>query len=185
MQALLRYQAIKTQLSSLPRIVHARVKGQQLHGCNNGLRETGIKQPDPIKNFYEDLEKFLLQWKKQDYEIILMMDANETIGDKPGGLAPIMGWIGLIDLIHFQHQIDDSANTYIRGTKCIDGSSKVQKYCSKSGMLPFGVGYQSNHKALFIKVYFWERYYKHPMNRLIQSCMSADTSDTQGMHKIS
>jgi hypothetical protein len=77
------------------------------------LRETGIKQSDPIKNFYEDLENFLLHWKKQDYEIILMMDANETIGDKPGRLAPIMGRIGLIDLIHYQHQIDDSANTYI------------------------------------------------------------------------
>jgi hypothetical protein len=133
-------------------------------------RKTGIKQPDPIKNFYEDLEKFLLHWKKQDYEIILMMDANETIGDKPGGWAPIMGRIiGLINLIHYQLQIDDSANTYIWGTKCIDyifGTSKVQKYCLKSGMLPFSIGYPSDHRALFIKVDLGKN--KRPLNRLIR-----------------
>jgi exonuclease III len=119
------------------------------------LRESGKTKPDPIKSFYNDLEKFLLHWKKQHYEIILMMDANKMIGDKPGGLATILGKIGLINIIHNQHQIDNCINTYARGSKCIDyifGTSKVQKHCEKSGMLPFGVGYQSDHRALFIKV---------------------------------
>jgi hypothetical protein len=84
-----------------------------------------------------------------------MLDDNETIGDKPGGLASILGKIGLIDIIHNQHQIDDSTSTYARGSKRIDyifGTSKVQSHCKKSRMLPFGVGYQSDHGALFIKV---------------------------------
>jgi hypothetical protein len=105
------------------------------------LRESGRIKPDPIKKFYEDLEKFLSHWKSQHCEIILMMDANETIGDKPGGLATILGKIGLIDIIHNHHQIDDSTNTYARGTKRIDyifGTSKVLRHCRKSGMLPFG-----------------------------------------------
>jgi exonuclease III len=119
------------------------------------LQESGRTKPDPIKTFYEDIEKFLLHWKQQHYEIILMMDANETIGDKPGGLAPILGKVGLVDIIHNHHQIDDSTNTYARGSKRIDyilGTRKVLRHCEKSGMLPFGVGYQSDHRALFIKV---------------------------------
>jgi hypothetical protein len=119
------------------------------------LRESGQKTPDPIKNFYEDLEKILQSWNKLEYEIILLINANETIGDKPGGLTPILSQIGLIDLIQNQHQIDESSNTYARGTKRIDyifGSQKIHDHCLRSGMLPFGVGYQSDHRALFIKV---------------------------------
>jgi hypothetical protein len=44
-----------------------------------------------------------------------MIDANETIGDKPGGLAPIFNRVGLIDLIHHQHKVEDNVNTYARG----------------------------------------------------------------------
>jgi hypothetical protein len=84
-----------------------------------------------------------------------MMDANETIGDKPGGLTPIFNRIGLIDLIHHLHHVNDTVNTYARGSKRINyilGTKKVQEHCTRSGMLPFGVGYQSDHCALFIKV---------------------------------
>jgi hypothetical protein len=112
------------------------------------LREAGNKNPDPIKAFYSDLEEFLSKWKQLKYEIILMIDANETIGDKPGGLAPIFNRIGLIDLIHHQHKIEDNVNMYARGSKRIDyilGTQTVKEHCTHSGMLPFGVGYQSNH----------------------------------------
>jgi hypothetical protein len=54
------------------------------------LRESGMKDPDPIKIFYTDLEKFLAGWIAKGTEIILMLDANETIGEKPGGLATVI-----------------------------------------------------------------------------------------------
>jgi hypothetical protein len=120
-----------------------------------GFARLKKKNPDPIKAFYSNLEAFLSKWKQLQYEIIIMIDANETIGDKPGGLAPIFNRIGLTDLIYNQHHIEDNVNTYARGSKCINyilGTQKVQDYCVHSGMLPFGVGYQSNHRALFIKV---------------------------------
>jgi hypothetical protein len=83
-----------------------------------------------------------------------MIDANETISDKPGGLAPILNKIGLTYLIHSQHHINDTVNTHAKGSKRIDyvlGTKTVQEHCARSGMIPYGVGYQSDHRALFIK----------------------------------
>jgi hypothetical protein len=54
------------------------------------FRETGIKSPDPIKIFYEDLDTELQKWTNLRYEIILMLDANEHIGKRPGGLSQII-----------------------------------------------------------------------------------------------
>jgi hypothetical protein len=48
------------------------------------LREEGEVNPDPIKCFYRDIEQQLMQWKENGYEIILMIDANESIGNQPG-----------------------------------------------------------------------------------------------------
>jgi hypothetical protein len=45
------------------------------------LRERGIRSPDPIKTFYDDLSTELLKWSSVGSEIILMLDANEPIGD--------------------------------------------------------------------------------------------------------
>jgi hypothetical protein len=119
------------------------------------LHKAGNQNPDPIKTFYADVDDLLTKWKKLQYEIIVLIDANETIGNKPGGLAPILNRIGLTDLIHSQHHLNDTVNTHARGSKRIDyvlGTRKVQENCARSGMLPYGVGYQSDHRALFIKV---------------------------------
>jgi hypothetical protein len=40
------------------------------------LRESGEKNPDPIKTFYINLETLLQKWKNLGHETILMMDAN-------------------------------------------------------------------------------------------------------------
>jgi hypothetical protein len=48
------------------------------------LRQSGKPDPDPIKNFYADLETFLTNWIEQRCELLVMMDANESIREKPG-----------------------------------------------------------------------------------------------------
>jgi hypothetical protein len=63
------------------------------------LRETGVKDPDPIKIFYNDLETFITEWTQKGSEIILMLDANEPLGERPGGLSQVMGKTGLADLL--------------------------------------------------------------------------------------
>jgi hypothetical protein len=119
------------------------------------LRESGTPNPDPIKKFYSDLESFIQGWIDQKSEIILMMDANESIGEKPGGMSSVVGCLGLIDLIRDRHPPKEQISTYSRGSKQIDyifGTKKVQECCTRAGILPFGMGYPSDHRALFIKV---------------------------------
>jgi hypothetical protein len=119
------------------------------------LREEGRINPDPVKIFYQDLTAQLDQWTQKGYEIILMIDANETIGENPGGLNFLIRQARLTDLIHHKHPTLQQTNTYARGTKQIDyilGTKRVREWCSASGMLPFGTGYSSDHRQLFIQV---------------------------------
>jgi hypothetical protein len=61
------------------------------------LREAGERSPDPVQSFYKDLESTLKEWKTKNYNIVLMMDANEYVGEKPGGITSIIGKTGRID----------------------------------------------------------------------------------------
>jgi hypothetical protein len=96
-----------------------------------------------------------MQWKEEGKEILLLIDANEPVGEKPDGLTSIIGKAGLTDLIRHCHPHDDDINTHARGSKQIDfifGSPKIRQHCTRAGILPFGYGYQSDHRALFIKI---------------------------------
>jgi hypothetical protein len=62
------------------------------------LREKN-KNPDPIKAFDKDLADTLKAWKQKGHEILLMIDANEDIGSKPGGMGQVIYQAGLLDLI--------------------------------------------------------------------------------------
>jgi hypothetical protein len=77
------------------------------------LREQGVHEPDPIKEFYKDLTEQITKWQHQGYEIILMIDANEVIGSKPGGLTDIAIQLNMADLIALHHGIENEPNTHI------------------------------------------------------------------------
>jgi hypothetical protein len=81
------------------------------------LRETGEKNPDPIKHFYRDLETQLQEWKNQGSHILLMIDANEHVGEKPDGMTSIIGRIGMTDLIRHLHPNTPEPNTHIQGSR--------------------------------------------------------------------
>jgi hypothetical protein len=89
------------------------------------------------------------------HEIILMIDTNEEIGHKPGGINAVVSKSGLHDIIARQHPADKYPNTYARGSSRIDyifGTEGILQHCKSSGILPFGSGYPSDHRAVFIKV---------------------------------
>jgi hypothetical protein len=81
------------------------------------LRESGEKNPDPIKHFYHDLSAQLNKWKNQQREILLMIDANEFIGERPGGMTTIMGKMEMTDLVRHVHPNIPEPNTFARGSK--------------------------------------------------------------------
>jgi hypothetical protein len=80
------------------------------------LREVQ-KDPDPIKEFLKDLNEILSKWQDKNYEIILMIDANEEVGSSPGGLGQIMANNGMYDILAMQHDSDQYPNTYIQGSR--------------------------------------------------------------------
>jgi hypothetical protein len=113
------------------------------------------KDPDPIQEFYKDLGETLKQWRTTNHEIILMIDANEEIGKRPGGLGKVLAENELYDIIANQHHTDSYPPTYARGTKRIDyifGTERIQKHCKASGILPLHIGYPSDHRPVFIRV---------------------------------
>jgi hypothetical protein len=119
------------------------------------LRESGAKNPDPIQTFYHDLESQLQEWREQGSEILLLIDANEHIGEKPGGLTSIMGKLEMADLVRHRHPSDTEPNTHIRGSQRIDyifGTPKIREHCTKAGILPFGTGYHSDHRSVFVAI---------------------------------
>jgi hypothetical protein len=118
------------------------------------LRENQ-QHPDPQKEFCSDLDKELKKWKENKHEIILMLDANEEIGGKPGGLGQVVANNGLYDVMANQHNAEQYPPTYARGTKRIDyifGTEKIQQHCKSSGILPFNIGYPSDHAPIYIRV---------------------------------
>jgi hypothetical protein len=134
------------------------------------LREAGIRSPDPIKCFYQDLTKELEKWTTAGHEIILMIDANEHMGEKAGGTGSLVSKFQLMDLIALRHPEQQIPNTYARGPRRIDfifGTPRVQQHCCKAGILPFGTGYVSDHRASFIRIH---------IKQILQTTVSASES---------
>lgn len=58
----------------------------------------------------------------------------------------------MTELIRHCHPNSSEPNTHMRGSHRINyifGTTKVRDNCSKSGILPFGYGYHSDHRAIF------------------------------------
>jgi hypothetical protein len=61
----------------------------------------------------------------------------------------------MTELIQHKHPDMDEPNTHIRGSKRIDyifGTHRVTRNCNRAGILTFGIGYHSDHRALFIDI---------------------------------
>jgi hypothetical protein len=119
------------------------------------LREQGLQNPDPIAEFYNDLKEQLNKWRQQEYDIVLMIDANEMIGSKKGGLTDIMIQLNMTDLITLHHGVENEPNTHLRGSQRIDyilGTKWVQECCTHSGILPFYNGYASDHRPIYASI---------------------------------
>jgi hypothetical protein len=117
------------------------------------LHKNGQRNPDPIQSFYDDLEQ-LRDWRSNGKEII-MIDANESIREKQNQLQDIFQKTEMTELIRYKHPSLDEPNTHIRGSRRIDfifGTNKVIRNCHRAGIMPFGTGYHSDHRAIFVDI---------------------------------
>lgn len=150
------------------------------------LREKGHQFPDPIKQFYEDLRNFIVPRTQAGHEVILMIDANEHIGEKPSTLTQLLKDTGLSDIITHRHQDNNPPSTYSRGSKRIDyalGTRRVCQHVSSCGILPLGWGYQSDHRSTFFKMNLAKFFgssvqaLEHPSSRLIRNATPKERNE--------
>jgi len=77
------------------------------------LRQQNVEQPSPKKIFDEDLHTLLKPWRKQKYEILLMMEANASLEDRK--MRQLLSGLEMVDIMGANHGMH-SPNTYIMGT---------------------------------------------------------------------
>ena len=82
------------------------------------LREQGHHNPNPRQHVLSALERFILERHEASEEIILAMDANETIDTSKSQLKSLMMTTGLVDAMSIRHK--DPPRTCIKGTRRID-----------------------------------------------------------------
>jgi hypothetical protein len=119
-------------------------------------REMGIDNPIPRRDFYTDLEVHFKNWNilSTDY-VLLMLDANEQIGDDAQGLTKTMERLNLIDVFERHHKTSCKVPTFHRGTKRIDYmlcSNNLLQHVDSAGYLPFYQGMRSDHRGAFLDI---------------------------------
>jgi exonuclease III len=118
-------------------------------------RARGIEQPDPRKQFFQDLKAFITELRAKKHGLIVMMDANENIDDRGGQLAKFIAEADLLDTLSLRHPNEEEPITNKSSSKRIDYmlvSADLAPYVDRAGVEPFGVGKQSTHRQLFIDI---------------------------------
>ncbi|KAL7533908.1 hypothetical protein ACHAXR_007538, partial [Thalassiosira sp. AJA248-18] len=88
---------------------------------HTGMREAGIKRPNPRKQFLADVLALIRTKRALGFRPILMMDANGdymSAKDPDKNLAAFIKEAGLVD--HYHNQFPGPIRTYIYGTKRLD-----------------------------------------------------------------
>jgi len=147
---------------------------QQFRKLSQQFRDSGIqKEPCPRNQFILDLQAWLEHKLQEQYDIILSLDANESITQETGTISPLtynpeqptagyghdgslmtlIRTCGLCDPLTIQHPDRTPPTTYSRGPNRIDYilvSSNILPAVKRSGMLPFDSIFISDHRPCFV-----------------------------------
>jgi hypothetical protein len=146
---------------------------QQFRHLSQQNREAGmISDPKPKYQFIIDLQAWLQEMMSKEYEIILCLDANESIDSKVGQFSPLQYSLskpitgsghdgtlatlirtcGLCDPLTIQHHGEPPPATYKRGHRIdfILTSSKTTEAVIRSGLFPYDSIFIGDHRACYI-----------------------------------
>lgn len=116
------------------------------------LRMKGHPNPDPHKQCLTDLGERIDLLVKDNHEIILLIDANESLQNPNSSFTKWVRARKLID-VHVQwHCNDDKPATYARGSKWIDyilSTQEMSKFVTAAGILPLHEFCVSDHRAVY------------------------------------
>jgi hypothetical protein len=108
--------------------------------------------PEPREKLITDLITQCKQWRQEHAEILLGIDANESIESTKPALLRLMQETSMTSL----HRKTHSPITYARGKHCIDfmmGTPKIAEAVKAAGYFPFFAGaWHSDHRALYIDI---------------------------------
>ena len=111
------------------------------------MRNKGHKQPDPRQQILNDLTKEIQKRRRSGDEVIVSMDANDSLDRKGNKMLPFLAQTGLLNL----HGVEAiGPRTHNRGRDCIDyifGTPNVYEAVTTKGYLPFNGGaWISDHR---------------------------------------
>ena len=150
------------------------------------LRIRGIAEPDPNKQFLADLGKRIDNLKEAGSEIILMLDANDSLQSASSKFTRWVREKELVDLHLLRHGNDEEPPTYARGSKRIDyilATSKIAEYMSKAGILPLHDFCTSDHRALFVDIELQEYLKGDPNPFAPQSSRAIQSNDPRAVRR--
>jgi len=105
------------------------------------LQARGIQNPKPQKTFLDDLIQQIKNWRRENKEIIICMDANDPIDDLKADIARLFREIDVIDLHYHQHPGARKPATQQQGRHAIDliaGSPRAVEAMVHAWICPFG-----------------------------------------------
>ena len=104
------------------------------------LEQKGLEESDIRKQMIQKLRTFINKLRETQHEVILLIDANESISDKNSRIGKLLSQTQMYDSIFKQYGSNKEPNTHIKGPKRIDyifRTHQISKYRSSSGILPF------------------------------------------------
>ena len=120
------------------------------------MEQKGLKEGDIRKRMMKELISFIKKLREQKHEVILLIDANESITDSNSLIGKLLSQTQMCDPIFKQYGSKNEPNTHLRGSKRIDYilcTEHISQYISSSGIIPFDFVTTTDHRALFIDIY--------------------------------
>jgi hypothetical protein len=117
------------------------------------MKNQGIKNPEPRAKVLEDLGARINELKATGEEIIIMMDANDTMQKANSELTKWVERLDLVDPHVLKHGTEEEPATHERGSERIDYifmTDKISEFLVAAGILEFHNFWKSDHRALYI-----------------------------------
>ena len=150
------------------------------------LRQKGDPSPDPCERFFSDLGKRISTLQRDKHEIILMMDANDTLQSPNNRFTRWVRQHKLFDIHVRKHGTEEEPPTYARGTKRIDyilTTAEISEFVTAAGILPLHEFVTSDHRALFIDVSLLQYLRGDPNPLAPASCRGLKSNDPRAVRK--
>lgn len=113
-------------------------------------RNTKNDDPKPRTQYITDLIALIKKWTNDTTEIIIGIDANDSLDNPKSDLLRLLNETTLVDL----NPTTEAPATYARGSSCIDfflGTPKLRQATTAHGHIPFFEGaWNSDHRAIFL-----------------------------------